>query len=113
MTGHDPGSCGARESAALPVASLATIGAMPFDERALFTTRPETRVGRYQCPKCRRTGEYSIRWMRHSKKDRLPPGGDSADRAKFDKLRDYLLRIDDEQRIPPALWERLRAHLAA
>ena len=24
-----------------------------------------------------------------------------------------LLRIDDEQRIPPALWERLRAHLAA
>lgn len=69
---------------------------MAFDERALFTTRPETRVGRYQCPKCRRTGDYSIRWMRHSKKDRLPPGADSADRAKFEKLRDYLLRLDDE-----------------
>jgi hypothetical protein len=67
-----------------------------FDERALFTTRPENRVGRYQCPKCRRTGEYSIRWMRHSKKDRLPAGADAADRAKFDKLRDYLLRLDDE-----------------
>jgi DNA-directed RNA polymerase subunit RPC12/RpoP len=69
---------------------------MAFDERALFTTRPETRTGRYQCPKCKRTNEYSIRWMRHSKKDRPPAGGDPADRAKFDKLRDYLLRLDDE-----------------
>ncbi|MGH8641793.1 MAG: hypothetical protein ACRET6_08770 [Burkholderiales bacterium] len=30
------------------------------------------------------------------KKDRLPPGADEADRAKFAKLRDYLLRLDDE-----------------
>jgi hypothetical protein len=69
---------------------------MAMDERGLFTERPETRVGRYQCPKCRRTGEYSIRWVRRSKKDRLPPGADDADRAKFAKLRDYLLRLDDE-----------------
>ena len=34
--------------------------------------------------------------MRHSKKDRLPAGGDEKDRAKFAKLRDYLLRLDDE-----------------
>jgi hypothetical protein len=40
-------------------------------------------------------GEYSIRWMRHSKKG-LPGGADAADRAKFAKLRDYLLRLDDE-----------------
>lgn len=72
------------------------IGAMAMDERSLFTTRPETRTGHYQCPRCRRTNDYSIRWMRHSKK-RQPPGGmDAADRAKFDKLRDYLLRLDDE-----------------
>ena len=69
---------------------------MALDERALFTDRPETRVGRYQCPKCRRTGEYSIRWVRRSKRDRLPAGADEEDRAKFAKLRDYLLRIDDE-----------------
>lgn len=69
---------------------------MGLDERDLFTARPETRPGKYQCPKCRRTGEYSIRWMRHSKKDRPPAGADEGDRVKFAKLRDYLLRLDDE-----------------
>jgi len=69
---------------------------MALDERALFTEKAETRSGRYQCPKCRRTGEYSIRWVRRSKKDRLPPSADDNDRAKFAKLRDYLLRLDDE-----------------
>jgi len=69
---------------------------MALDERALFTDKPETRPGRYQCPKCRRTGDYTIRWVRRSKKDRLPPGADETDRAKFAKLRDYLLRLDEE-----------------
>src|ERR1700738_2097967 len=69
---------------------------MALDERALFTDKPETRQGQYQCPKCRRTGEYSIRWVRRWKKDRLPPGADGEDRAKFAKLRDYLLRLHDE-----------------
>ena len=69
---------------------------MALEERAFFTQKPETRVGRYQCPKCRRTAEYSIRWVRHAKKDRLPPGAGEEDRAKFAKLRDYLLRVDDE-----------------
>ncbi len=69
---------------------------MAFDERALFTERPETRPGRYQCPRCKRTNEYSIRWVRRSKRDRLPPGADESDRAKFAKLRDYLLRLDED-----------------
>jgi len=34
--------------------------------------------------------------VRRSKKDRLPPGADERDRAKFAKLRDYLLRLDDD-----------------
>jgi uncharacterized protein YbaR (Trm112 family) len=69
---------------------------MALDERAFFNEKPETRQARYQCPKCRRTSEYSIRWVRRSKKDRLPPGADDADRAKFAKLRDYLLRVDEQ-----------------
>jgi len=69
---------------------------MGLDERSLFTERFENRPGRYQCPKCRRTNEYSIRWARRVKKDRLPAGADEQDRAKFAKLRDYLLRLDDE-----------------
>ncbi|MEO6237340.1 MAG: hypothetical protein ABIQ52_10110 [Vicinamibacterales bacterium] len=68
---------------------------MALDERALFTDKPETRQDKYKCPKCQRTGEYSIRWVRRMKKDRLPAGADEQDRAKFAKLRDYLLRMDD------------------
>jgi hypothetical protein len=68
---------------------------MALDERALFTDKPETRQDRYKCPKCQRIGDYAIRWVRRVKKDRLPPGADDGDRAKFAKLRDYLLRLDD------------------
>ena len=68
---------------------------MALDEQALFHKKPETRTGRYQCPKCRRTGDYSIRWVRHSKKTRLPAVTNREDQAKFEKLRDYLLRVDD------------------
>jgi len=68
---------------------------MALDEHAFFTKKAQTRSGRYQCPRCQRSGDYSIRWIRHSKKDRLPPGADGGDRAKFEKLRDYLLRLDD------------------
>ena len=69
---------------------------MALDERAFFTERPETRQGRYQCPKCRRSHDYAIRWVRRAKKDRLPPGAGEEDRAKFAKLRAYLLRLDDD-----------------
>jgi hypothetical protein len=69
---------------------------MPMDERAFFVEKPETRPARYQCPKCRRTADYAIRWVRRSKKGQPPPGADEADRAKFAKMRDYLLRVDDD-----------------
>jgi DNA-directed RNA polymerase subunit M/transcription elongation factor TFIIS len=69
---------------------------MALDERALFTDKSETRPGRYACPKCKRTNDYSIRWVKRTKKDRLPPGADDVDRAKFAKLRDYMLRLDDD-----------------
>ncbi len=69
---------------------------MALDERAFFSEKPETRPGRYQCPKCKRSNDYSVRWVRRAKKDRLPPGADEHDRARFAKLRDHLLRLDDE-----------------
>ncbi|HSC29171.1 MAG TPA: hypothetical protein VLD67_17980 [Vicinamibacterales bacterium] len=69
---------------------------MALDESAFFTDRPETRQGRYQCPRCRRTGDFSIRWVRRTRKGHPPPGADEADRAKFAKLRDYLLRLDEQ-----------------
>ena len=69
---------------------------MALDERAFFNEKSETRPGSYQCPKCRRTSEYAIRWVRRTKKDRPPASADDGDKAKFAKLRDYLLRLDDQ-----------------
>jgi len=34
--------------------------------------------------------------MRRLKKDRLPPRADERDRALYAKLRDYLVRVDDD-----------------
>ena len=70
--------------------------AMALDERAFFFDKNENRPERLSCPRCRRTNEYSVRWVRRTKKDRLPPGADERDRAKFAKLRDHLIRVDDE-----------------
>ena len=69
---------------------------MSLDEKAFFTERPENRPAKYPCPRCKRTNEYSVRYVRRTKKDRPPQGGDANDRAKFDKLRDHLLRLDDD-----------------
>lgn len=69
---------------------------MSLDERAFFTDKPEARTGRYTCPRCHRSNDYSIRWVRRVKKDRLPHGADERDKARFAKLRDYLLRLDED-----------------
>ena len=69
---------------------------MALDERSFFSDRPETRSSSLTCNRCRRTNDYNIRWVRRVKKDRLPPGADERDRAKFAKLRDHLIRVDDE-----------------
>ena len=69
---------------------------MSLDERAFFTDKPESRVGKYSCPRCHRANDYSVRWVRRVKKDRPPNGADETDRARFAKLRDYLLRLDED-----------------
>jgi hypothetical protein len=66
-----------------------------MDERNFYTESVEMKKATYQCGKCRRSAEFQVRWMRRSKKKTLPSGADNFDRAKFDKARDYLVRMDD------------------
>ena len=66
-----------------------------MDERHFFTEKPEQRPARFQCPRCRRTNDYSVRWMRRTRKAQVPAGADARDRAMFEKLKDYLVRMDD------------------
>ena len=66
------------------------------DERQFFTEKPELRPARFQCPRCRRTNEYSVRWLRRTKKAQIPPGANERDRALFAKVKDHLIRVDDD-----------------
>jgi len=67
-----------------------------MDERDFYTERPESKSVEYKCPRCKRSNQYQVRWMRRTKKDRLPPRADERDRALYAKLRDYLIRVDDD-----------------
>ena len=68
---------------------------MALNERDFFTERPETKPLTVGCSRCGHRAEYPIKWMRRTKRDRLPSGADERDRALFIKLRDYLIRVDD------------------
>jgi uncharacterized protein YbaR (Trm112 family) len=67
-----------------------------MDERHFFTEKVEQRPAHLQCPRCRRTNDYSLRWMRRTRKAQIPPGADERDRAIFSKVKDHLIRVEDE-----------------
>lgn len=67
-----------------------------MDERAYYTESPTTKPASLNCPHCRTTDNYELRWLVRKKKDRLPPGGDERDRAKFAKAQSYMLLLDDK-----------------
>ena len=68
---------------------------MSLNERDFFTEKTETRSMSLACPQCRHRADYPIKWVRRMKKDRIPPGADERDRAKFAKSFNHLYRIDD------------------
>jgi hypothetical protein len=67
-----------------------------MDERAYYTDEPATRPAQLTCPYCRGAETYELRWMIRRKKDRLPPGGDERDRARFQKAQTYMVLLDDK-----------------
>src|SRR5258705_11714873 len=67
-----------------------------MDERQFFTENPEQRPASFQCPRCRRTNDYTIRWLRRTRKAQVPGGADARDRAMFEKVKDHLVRVTDD-----------------
>ena len=49
-----------------------------------------------RAPAAGATNDYQLRWVRRTRKDRPPANADADDRAKFEKLRNHLIRVDDE-----------------
>jgi len=66
------------------------------DERAYFVESQTSKTATLQCPYCRTTESYELRWMLRKKKDRLPPGADERDRARFQKSQSYMVLLEDK-----------------
>ncbi len=64
-------------------------------ESDLFNEKQETKRATFTCPHCRERGEYDVRWLRRTKKAAAPRGMSEQDRARFQKSRDYMVRVDD------------------
>ena len=67
-----------------------------MDERAYYTESQTTKPAMLNCPYCHTSEQYDLRWMVRKKKDRLPPGADERDRAKFAKAQSYMVLLDDK-----------------
>ncbi len=67
-----------------------------MDERQYYQESQSTKAARLNCPFCKTEGDYQLRWLVRKKKDRLPPGGDERDRAKFAKAQSYMVLMDDK-----------------
>ncbi len=66
-----------------------------MNERDFFNEKQETKRTSFACPHCRERADYDVRWLRRTKKERLPSGANEQDRLQFQKSRDYMVRIDD------------------
>ena len=66
-----------------------------LSERDFFNETPEIKRASFSCPHCRERADYEVRWLRRTKKNSLPRGANEQDRARFNKSRDYMVRVDD------------------
>ena len=67
-----------------------------MDERAFYSESETTKPASLNCPWCRSSESYELRWMVRKKKDRIPQGADERDRAKFQKAQSYMVLLDDK-----------------
>jgi len=66
-----------------------------MQESDYFNEKQETKRATFSCPYCRERGEYEVRWLKRTKKPAPPRGGNEQDRVRWQKSRDYMVRMDD------------------
>ena len=64
-------------------------------ESDFFNEKQETKRATFSCPYCRERSEYEVRWLKRTKKLTPPRGGNEQDRMRWQKSRDYMVRVDD------------------
>ena len=66
-----------------------------MNEQDIFDERQETKRASFVCPFCRERNDFDVRWLKRTKKKNSPRQMSQQDRARFDKSRDYMVRVDD------------------
>ncbi|CAN5872792.1 hypothetical protein BH20ACI4_BH20ACI4_12280 [soil metagenome] len=66
-----------------------------MQERDIFDERQETKKASFSCPQCRERNEYDVRWMKRTKKKNAPRNMNQQERSRYEKSRDYMVRMDD------------------
>jgi hypothetical protein len=67
-----------------------------MDERQFYRESETTKAASLNCPFCRTSDSYELRWLVRRKIDRLPPRADERDRARFAKAASYMVLMDDK-----------------
>lgn len=67
-----------------------------MDERSFYGQSETTKPATLNCPYCKTSDTYELRWSVSKKKDRIPQGADERDRAKFAKAQSYMVLLDDK-----------------
>jgi hypothetical protein len=67
-----------------------------MEERQFYRESETTKAVSLNCPFCRTSESYELRWLVRRKIDRLPPRADERDRARFAKAASYMVLIDDK-----------------
>ncbi len=67
-----------------------------MEERQFFSESNATKPATLHCPYCRSAESYELRWLVRKRKDKMPPGGDERDRARFQKALSYMVLLDDK-----------------
>lgn len=65
-------------------------------ERDIFDEKQEIKKAEFSCPTCRERHEYDVRWIKRTKKKNSGRNLNQTDKARFDKSRDYMVRVDDQ-----------------
>jgi hypothetical protein len=66
------------------------------DERAFYRESQTSKPMTLNCPYCKTSESYDLRWLVRRKVERLPRNADERDRAKFAKAASYMVLLDDK-----------------
>ena len=67
-----------------------------MDERAFYRESQMVKQAVLNCPYCRTSNSYDLRWLVRRKVDKLTRQADERDRAKFAKAASYMVLLDDK-----------------